>query len=154
MLKGFLKILFIILGSTIAFNANAQIADPTTWTYEARKTDAGEYELVFHLQLEEGWHIWSLDPGGDGFQIPPSFSIDKSVPAKLVDKPVEQGEKITTEMDGVDGKVNYFSNKVDFVQKVKASAGANITGTHEYQVCNDRMCLPPKTQKFKFEISE
>lgn len=154
MLKDFLKISFFILGLTIGVNTNAQIVDPTTWTYEVQKASAGEYELVFHLQLDEGWHIWSMDPGGDGFQIPPSFSFDKNASAKLLDKPVERGEKITATMDGVDGNVNYFSGKVDFVQKIRGTAGGSIAGTHEYQVCNDRMCLPPKTQKFRFEIGE
>ena len=43
------------------------IADPTTWTYEVKKMSANEYQLIFHVSLKEGWHIWSLKPGGDGY---------------------------------------------------------------------------------------
>ena len=49
---------------------------------------------------------------------------------------------------------NQFSNKVDFIQKVKlkAKAKTNITGSVEYQTCDDKKCLPPKTVNFSIAI--
>lgn len=130
------------------------IQDPTTWTFEVKKKTGNDYELIFHLKLKEEWHIWSFEPGGDGLQISPSFKFDKNPNIVLKGKPKEIGKKITETIDGVDGAVNMFKNKVDYVQLVTVKANGKITGKHEYQVCNESMCLPPKTKPFSFEIND
>jgi thiol:disulfide interchange protein DsbD len=133
--------------------AHAQMtADPTTWTYEVKKTGVNEYDLIFHVQLKDGWHIFSQKPG-DEFLIPPSFVFtDKNI--KLVGKVTEKGKLKTEKMEGLDNPVNYYEGAADFVQKVKARPGTTISGDHEYQVCNDRMCLPPKKKTFSFKVNE
>ena len=36
----------------LAVGTNAQIiADPTTWSYEVKKTGENQYDLVFHLKI-------------------------------------------------------------------------------------------------------
>ena len=126
--------------------------DPTSWSYEVKKKGVGQYDLVFHLKLEEKWHIWSLKPGGDGYEIPPSFKLDKITGIKTIGPVKETGKAITEKMEGVDGAVTFFSGQVDYVQTISAAGKTKITGSHEYQVCNDKMCLPPKTKKFEVEI--
>lgn len=128
------------------------IEDPATWTYEAKKKSANEYELVFHLSLKEGWHIWSLHPGGDGYQVPPGFSFDRVSNVTLKGNVTEKGKATTTVMDGIEGKVTFFSKKVDYIQLVQVAGKAVIKGKNSYQVCNDRMCLPPKSKEFVFNI--
>ena len=84
MMKALRAIPLFILCLLAASGMSAQIiADPTTWTIEAKKKQGNEYEIVFNLSLKDGWHIWSLKPGGDGMQIPPSFEFKKvmSLPA-------------------------------------------------------------------------
>jgi thiol:disulfide interchange protein DsbD len=125
-----------------------KIEDPAHWSYEAKKITADEYELTFRLKLDEPWHIWSLTPGGDGYEIIPSFTFDKGATAK--DKVSEKGHAKTVLMDGMDNKVTYLSGDVEYKQVVKVK-GDKVTGEHEYQVCNDNICLPPK--KVKFEIA-
>lgn len=134
-------------------NINAQgMKDPTTWTYEAKKTANNEYTLTFNLKLDKGFHIWSLKPGGDGFQVIPSFIFEENLNVAFIGKIEEQGKLITETMEGIEGKVNYFSNEVKYSQKIKAPAGTIIKGMHEYQVCNDVMCLPPTAQSFIFTL--
>jgi DsbC/DsbD-like thiol-disulfide interchange protein len=128
--------------------------DPTTWKYELKKKSATEYQLVFHLELKEGWHIWSLHPGGDGYEIAPSFVFDKNPKVKLKGAVAEKGKPVTTKMEGIDGKVVYFSGKVDYVQDVTITGNTRITGKHTYQVCNNSMCLPPKDKDFVFDIKQ
>lgn len=128
------------------------IEDPTTWQYEVKKKNATEYQLIFHLNIKDGWHIWSLKPGGDGFQIVPSFTFNKDGMVKMKGKVTEKGKATTSVMDGVDGKVTYLSGKVDYIQEITASGPVTISGKHEYQVCNDKMCLPPTTKNFSFVI--
>ncbi len=126
------------------------IEDPTTWTYEVKKTGDQEYDLIFKVELKEGWHVFSQDPG-DEFLIPPSFSFNESNLKKL-GKVAEEGMLKTETIEGFDKPVRYFEGTARFIQKVKARAGSKIEGEHEYQVCNDRMCLPPKTKSFVFRL--
>jgi hypothetical protein len=79
----------------------AQTANPAAWTYEVKKKSATEYQLIFHLDLKHGWHIWSLKPGGDGFQIVPLFSIDNNTNVQL------KGEVKETKRVGDDGEWAY-----------------------------------------------
>lgn len=144
-----LLVLALVVGSAV----HAQMtADPTTWKYEVKKKSATEYELVFHLDLKKGWHIWSLNPGGDGFQIVPSFNIE-SDKVQVLGKPSEKGNATTTLMDGVDGKVTYLSGKVDYTVNIAVkNTPVSVKGTHTYQVCDDKMCLAPVDKNFVFEI--
>lgn len=147
-----LLIALFLLGS---FFAKAEIVkDPTTWTYEVKKTGEGKYDLIFHLKLKEHWHIWSMNPGGDGLQIPPSFSFKKNAQYTLKGKTTEAGAKKTETMDGVDGPVSFFENKVDYTQSIEATNNQKISGTLEYQVCDESMCLPPTKKAFSFEITD
>jgi hypothetical protein len=143
----FLPLLF--LGS-ISF---AQITDdPTTWKYEAKKKSATEYELIFHLDVKKGWHIWSMNPGGDGMEIAPTFTFDNNPKVGMKGKTVEKGKATTTTMAGIDGKITYLVGEITYTQDVVAAAGTKITGKHMYQVCDDKMCLRPVDKNFVFEI--
>lgn len=131
------------------------IQDPTTWRYEVKKKNDSTYDLVFNLDLKEHWHIWALDPGGDGLQIPPEFKFDKNPNVRLVGKTQEKGKnKVTGEMDGVDGIVHYFLDHVEYVQTVVVKSNTTIKGKHKYQVCDEKQCLAPKTKSFSFEITD
>jgi len=47
-----------------------------------------------------------------------------------------------------------YSNKVDFVQvvKIKSNAKTNVSGSVEFQTCDDKKCLPPKTVNFNIAL--
>jgi len=130
------------------------VQDPTAWTYEAKKLKDNTYELVFRLQLQDGWHIWSLTPGGDGLQFPPAFTFDRNKDLQLKGGVSEDGKPVTGEMEGVDGIVTYFHGKVTYRQRAEITANTKVTGTLEYQVCTDQMCLPPKRKAFSFTIGD
>jgi hypothetical protein len=139
-----------------SFSARAQIQpqtpveDPSSWSYQAKKVKDSEYEIVYKLNLKEGWHIWSLTPGGDGYEIVPSFNLDQSI---IVKSPLtEKGHAMTVLMEGMENKVTYLSGEVEYKQTV-AVKGDKIKGEHEYQVCNDSMCLPPTKKKFEINLA-
>ena len=50
---------------------------------------------------------------------------------------------------------NQYSNFVEFVQKIKLKANVktNFSGSVEYQTCDDKKCLPPKTVNFSIAIN-
>lgn len=148
-----LLLLSILLAAPQLFAQMVQ--DPSVWTYELKKKGDNKYDLIFHVKFNKAdWHVYALKPGGDGTLIPPSFEFKKSKDYKLVGGVKEvNGKKITEDIDGV-GIVHYFKNSVDFVQEVTVTGNTKITGTHEYQVCNDQMCLPPTTLPFSFNITD
>ncbi len=145
-----------VLFALVLFSGNARaqiIQDPTTWKYEVQRKNDSTFDLVFSLKLKEHWHIWSLNPGGDGLEIPPEFKFDKDPAYRLVGKVKESGKKVTGEMDGVDGVVSYFLDHVRYVETIVAHGNVKVTGVHSYQVCDESMCLPPKKKNFSFEIT-
>lgn len=153
-----LKLLPSLIVALIMFcvpATQAQIVqDPTTWRYEVKKLQDNNYELIFHLTLEKGWHIWALEPGGDGLQLPPEFIFGKNEYVRLKGTIQENGPSVTGTMDGIDGEVTYLHGKVTYRQQVTVSANTTIKGKHEYQVCTDEMCLPPKKKAFSFTITD
>ena len=153
----FIKPILFVLAFVFAANtlfAQNMIADPSTWTFETKHVKDNHYQLIFHLKLKEGWHIWSLNPGGDGFQIVPSFKIKKNDAVLKLGSFKEKGNAITELMDGVDGKVTYFKSKVDYIAELEVNNNTTLSGTFKYQVCDDKMCLPPATKKCSFEIKD
>src|SRR5207249_6898538 len=47
-----------------------------------------------------------------------------------------------------------YSNKVDFVQMIKTRSNAktNLSGSVEFQTCDDKKCLPLKTVNFNIAL--
>jgi len=142
--------LFLIPSATTA----QMIADPTTWTYEVKKIVGSNYKLIFHLSLEKDWHIWSLNPGGDGMQTPPSFNFKSGSNFKLKGKPTEKGKLEKRVFDGVDGVTNSYHNAVTYTQLATITDNGTIQGILKYQVCNESLCLPEKKKPFSFQIKD
>jgi len=132
--------------------AAQDVTDPAKWSYEVKKKSGRVYELIFHLELKEKWHIWSTKPGGDGFEIAPTFTFEPNAMVRYMDSVTENGKKTVTKMEGIEGEVTYLSGKIDYVQEVMVKGDTKVTGTHQFQICNDRMCLPPKDLHFEFLI--
>lgn len=152
-LEGVLPMLLICM--LLSTSTHAQITkDPTTWSITAKKITGTNYELVFNLSLADGWHIWSLKPGGDGLQVPPEFTVKKNPEIKLNGSVTEKGNAISGAMDGVDGNVTYYHGKVTYKQLLTITANTVVKGTYSYQVCDDKMCLPPKTLPFSVAIND
>lgn len=64
----------------------------------------------------------------------------------------ETGNLIRKYMFGIDGMVNYYENRIDFIQTVMTAKGVKISGNFWYQVCNDNRCLVPQRCQFSFVI--
>lgn len=148
---------FLLLSVFITGNIYAQIEqDPTTWTFDVKKKSGNEYDLVFKVHLKKEWHLYSLNPGGDGSLIAPSFEFDKNSAVRLMGKVKEKGKNkmITEEIDGIDGAVHYYEDEITYTQSVSVNKNTKITGTYGYQTCNHEKCLNPTTKPFSFDIKD
>lgn len=149
------RFLVLLLSLFVSLTASAQIIkDPSTWTYEVKKKKDNTYDLVFKVKLQEHWHIWAFEPGGDGMLISPSFKFDKNADVKLIGKTREEGKKISKDFDGEEGDEHYFEGNVTYTQTIEVKQNTTITGKHTYQTCDDKQCLSPVTKPFSFEIKD
>jgi len=103
--------------------------------------------------IEAGWHTYSQTTP-DGGPVRTSINFAANPLVELTGKPAEVGklDQHFEKLFGVD--VKQFSNKVDFVQKVKLKkpVKTNVTGTIDFMVCNDHECLPPSNQSFSVNL--
>jgi thiol:disulfide interchange protein len=128
------------------------VQDNSKWTVTAKKTASDRYEIKFHVDIPKGWHIYAMQPGGDGSLIPTTFTFDANKQLTLNGAVKETGKIISEKIEGTDGVVNMYKERADFVQQVTVKGTTKITGTYAYQICDDNMCLPPKNKPFTLEI--
>lgn len=152
MTKIFKLVSIALLNILFVFGANAQILeDPTEWTFEAKQKEGNTYDLIFHCHVKNDWHIYSLDPGGDGSFLPPEFTVKPSADIKLVGAVREEGEIINETIEDI-GTVHYYHD-VSYIQTVElAKTDITITGEYYYMTCNDETCLPPKSAEFSIQV--
>ncbi len=138
---GKIKILLIVL-ALFAVNTvmNAQILKPAKWSYEVSKEQlkvGDEVDLIFHVTVDEGWHIFSSDFECEIGPIVTSFEYEKSDAYKLIGglraiNPSKKYDEI------FECEYTYFSHKGEFRQKIKIlKANPQIKITGDYQVCTD-----------------
>jgi Disulphide bond corrector protein DsbC len=136
---------FFICSVLLVAFASAQGPNPVSWSFTSKKISDNVYEIQMTASIQQGWHLYSQTQPDDAIAQPTSFSFNKNPLLDFDGKVKEQGklEKVKDEV----GSANQYTNKVVFVQKVKlkGKAKTNVTGKLEYQTCNDKQCLPPKT---------
>ena len=134
-----------------SLGAFAQLDEPVSWSYVAKKTSATEATVYIKASIEENWHLYSqtVKPGGPNKTI---FTFAKSKDYTLVGgttepKPISKFEKV------FNMNVPYFTDEVVFQQKIKLNKGATtVKGKVEFMVCDDKKCLPPNEIAFSVPV--
>lgn len=134
-----------------AMGAFAQLENPVSWAYVAKKTGPNEATIYLKATIEDSWHIYSqnLKPGGPNKTV---FTFTPSKDFTLVGKPIEP-KPITKYEKSFKMDVAYFENEVVFQQKIKLNKGTTVVkGKVEFMVCNDTSCLPPNDVTFSIPV--
>lgn len=153
MTKLFRQILTFVFSVFFISGTQAQIMkDPTVWKVEAKKKSGHQYELVFHVDVKDNWHVYALDPGGDGSFIAPDFHPAKSTRYKVNGKVTEKGKRIDETIEDI-GTVHYY-HSADYIVPITVDTNGEIKGKYGYQTCNDQTCLPPKQLPFSVTIND
>lgn len=128
--------------------------NPVSWSFNAKKTGDKTYEVVLTATIQKGWHLYSQTQPEDAIAIPTEIVFNKNPLVATEGKVKEVGKLEKFHDKTLDVTANQYSNKVDFVQviKVKGNAKTNISGTVEFQTCNDEKCLPPKKVNFNLSL--
>ena len=126
----------------LVITAAAQMMEPVKGSAELKQLNNTEAELLFHLKIDAGWHVYS--PNVTGGPIAASFNAEKMTGAKTVGGLKWRGKEISKYDEMFGQELQYFENSVTFVQKVQLTGGPyDIDCYLEYGACNDQACLPP-----------
>ena len=133
--------------------AHAQMLNPVLWTFTSKKIAPKTYELHLTAIIQSSWHLYSQTQPSDAI-INPTEIVFNSNPLVILDGKTKEIGKMELYADKKLGiSANQYSNKLEFVQKIKLKTNVktNISGSVEYQTCDDKKCLPPK--KIDFTIA-
>ena len=142
-------LVFVLLSNLL----NAQL-NPVSWTFTAKKISDKNYELHLTATMQSGWHLFSQVQPEDAVAIPTGFKLNSNPLVTLDGKIKEVGKMEKFHDAKLDISANQYAEKVDFVQvvKLKSNVKTSITGSVEYQTCDDKKCLPPKTVTFSIPV--
>ena len=147
------KVLKYLLLSAVAMSCFSSVRSqepyPAKWRYNLKRDATGQYQLVFHLELERGWHIRANNVNNDTLMMTPVFSFTPNDQLELKGDIRPQGIMETVKVDSA-GTFEVYSYKVLYTQGLAAAPGTKVSGRYKYQVCNSSRCLAPKTEKFAF----
>ncbi|MEP7377871.1 MAG: protein-disulfide reductase DsbD domain-containing protein [Chitinophagaceae bacterium] len=145
--------LVFMLISFAAFKVQAQ-TDPVSWSFSSKKVGEKKYEIYLTATTQPGWHLYSQVQPEDAIVIPTSFKINSNPLLTLEGDVKEVGIMEKFHDANLEISANQYSGKVDFVLvvKLKANVKTNLTGSVEYQTCDDKKCLPPKFINFIIPI--
>lgn len=143
MRKAILSLLFVLC-TLLSFGQSK-----VTWNYLYNPVSE---EVQITADIAEGWHLYSQHIDNELGPIPTGFSFQENPDVQWIGKTIEP-ESIKEYDPNFEGELNFFKDKVTFVQKVKLKRPTTIVGTVTFMVCNDVMCLPPVDEEFIIEIN-
>ncbi len=150
---GILVITFMVTISSFAVVPFIAIPTVVHFSSEVQALPNNEYNLIIHAVIDNGWHIYSQKLPDAG-PMPTSISFQKNPLISLMGKTQEIGKKEEVYDPNIKITLSYFSNKVDFVQKVKlkAKVKTQLSAEITFMACNEN-CLPPKKETIIFNFN-
>lgn len=136
------------------FFMNGQIMH-TQWKQSIKKINDCEYDLIFTVTIDKGYHISSVNKikDAEGEVFPTEIIFKQSKDFTLIGNLSET--KPAPEYDKTIKKtVLLHYNKVTFTQRIKLNSigKLKVSGTYEYQICNNVGCDFPPKDPFNFDL--
>lgn len=151
-MKPFLTILF--LGSTVFSSFGQKDKMPVEWTVHIKALEAPQqYQLVAEAKIEDGFHIWALEAGGDGSLINTEVVMDDDHHYIWLEKEWQTNQAPTPiDLEYIDGTLFWYEKAVTIYRTIISEVSMPVEGSIIYQVCNEQYCYPPETHAFKTMI--
>ena len=149
------KFLFGLFLFALTGSAGAQVLNPVLWTFSSKKITEKVYEVSLTANMQNSWHLYSQTQPADAINMPTGIIFKKN-PFIILDGKIKELGKMEVYKDTRLGISAYqYTGKVEFVQKLKLKSNVktNISGSVEYQTCDDKKCLPPKKINFSVAIT-
>ena len=145
----------VLLGMFLIGAMAISAQTPVTWTFTSKKLTNNTYEIHMTATIEKGWHLYSQSQPEDAIAMPTTFEIAGNPLIEVVGKIKEVGDLEKFHDKELDLSANQYSKTVNFVQtvKLKGKVKTSFNGSVEFQTCDDKKCLPPKTINFKVALN-
>lgn len=141
---------FLIAFAVLILGNVVHAQNPVSWLFTSKKIKDQVYEIQMIASIQPGWHLYAQTQPKDAIAQPTTFNFNKNPLLNFDGKVKEMGKLEKYKDDVLDVSANQYSNKVVFTQvvKLKSKAKTAVTGKVEFQTCDDKKCLPPKTIPF------
>ena len=142
-----------------AFSAAAQ--NPTKWTLESDKQGKSlkkdeSFKADLKAEIEDGWHLYSTEQPPNG-PSPTTIILPENSNYTIAGNVTTSAPIVRDDanfsFDGKPLETRIFEKQAVFTVPLKSSNNANgddLAVNIRFQVCNDTVCLPPKTVKVSF----
>ena len=140
--------------------SNPQTLDPVTWSLRIKRRSRGHkrgdtFEVEAVAKIGHGWRLYSLKKieGGPS----PTLITVSGVEAFELSGEIRSPISLTDRDPNFAVEVEYFKQEATFTLPIKVRTNAT-PGSREleirvdFQTCNAKLCLPPKTVKVDAEI--
>lgn len=155
MIKSLLRATAVLL-MTIG-GIRAQTADQLThWSAQPATVRAGEkFQSRLSVTIEKGWHVYAISQ-----QPPPIATTITLKPGQpfRIDGAVSDSKPVVAFDPNFQINTATYENSAQFTVPVVAGANApngeqTLVFEARFQMCNDRMCLPPKKHPVEMPVS-
>jgi thiol:disulfide interchange protein DsbD len=148
---------FIIFGFIVFALPSVLLAqNPTKWSLESdakgktlKKDET--FKAKLKAEIEGDWHLYAVEqPEGGPF--PTKITVSENVPFEINGK-IETTAPITKFDPNFQIETRFFARQAEFNIAIKTTNETNaddLAVNVRFQVCNDTLCLPPKTVKVSF----
>ena len=130
--------------------------NPVSWSLESdakgkslKKDET--FKLNLKAKIEDNWHLYAVEQPGEG-PYPTRITIAENLPFQIEGK-ITSSQAITKFDPNFDTDTSYFAKSAEFYLPLKTNADTktdDLAINVRYQVCDDKVCLPPKTVKVSF----
>ncbi len=140
-----------------AIAGELKVVDPASFSADISNDGNGKYTVNVTADIEEGWHIYSLNLPEDDVPYPTQINL---LPES---ENIEPLGPATTDSEEIRKKDPQFDNKelawyegiVVLSRSFVAYDGAQeLKGEVYYMACNDEMCTAPMAYEFAFPVPE
>jgi len=125
--------------------------EPVKWNFYSKKIEDGTFSLHFTASIDPGWHLYSQHLPTDEGPIATAFFFDDGI--ELIGETEEKGALITDFDPNFNMELNYYADKVEFIQIIKTNK-AQISGELEYMCCDERQCIFPDPISFEIDLNK
>lgn len=148
--------LFASLFNTASANQESRVRfEPGLVPHDARTGE--NVRLVIKIQLEPGWHIYSVIRG-ENPDAPPPTRLDLQDNLLQADGPVYETPPTRQFIQVLGMTIAYHSDKAFLYRNFEVKGNAppgnyKLNGTLTYQLCTDTICLPPAKKQLSIPFS-
>ena len=147
-----LRNLILTLLCLVPFAVSAQTEEPVKWSHAVTEKGDGVYSLLISAEIEDGWHIYAIDPKLAFNPTTFTFTVGEGVTTEgelhsLSEVHIEKDEILM--MD-----IGQYEKKALFVQDFKAEKGGEVKVVVSYQACNVGTCLSPTEEEIVVSLGE